>query len=85
MQVMVTENNLSNSIQFDSEVGLFVMRCVIWYHLCCLKSMKNTHRGVLFFVKLQESIPLWVFFKVFKIVQMVPNRAKHLILDQQET
>ena len=67
MQVMVTENNLSNSIQFDSEVGLFVMRYVIWYHLYCLKSMKNNHRGVLFFVKLQESIPLWVFFKFLKL------------------
>ena len=31
------------------------MRCLIWYHLCNLKNMKNTHGGVLILVKLQAS------------------------------
>ena len=31
----------------------FVMRCTIWYHLCNLKNVKNTHGGVLLLVKLQ--------------------------------
>ena len=25
----------------------YVMRCAIWYHLYCLKNVKNTHGGVL--------------------------------------
>ena len=29
------------------------MRCSIWYHLCNLKSVKNTNGGVLLLVKLQ--------------------------------
>ena len=33
--------------------GVYVMRCAIWYHLYNLKNVKNTHGGVLFFVKLQ--------------------------------
>ena len=33
--------------------GPFVMRCAIWYHLYNLKSVKNTHGGVLILVKLQ--------------------------------
>ena len=31
------------------------MRCAIWYHLCNLKNVKNTHGGVLILVKLQAS------------------------------
>ena len=50
------------------------MRCAIWYHLCSLKNMKNTHGGVLILVKLQPlacnftkiNTPLWVFFTFFK-------------------
>ena len=29
------------------------MLCVIWYHMCNLKNVKNTHRGVLLLVNLQ--------------------------------
>ena len=29
------------------------MRCTIWYHLCNLKNMKNTHGEVLLLEKLQ--------------------------------
>ena len=46
--------------------------CAIWYHLCNLKNVKNTHGGVLLLVKLQG------IFQVFQIVQMVTNRAKRL-------
>ena len=31
----------------------YVMCCVIWYHLCNLKKVKDTHRGVLLLRKLQ--------------------------------
>ena len=30
-----------------------MVRCAIWYHLCNLKNVKNTHGGVLILVKLQ--------------------------------
>ena len=65
-----------------------VMRCYgIRYHLYKSKNVKNTHRGVLPLVTLQASAynfaktntPPWVFFHLFKIVQMVPNRAKRHI------
>ena len=47
----------------------------IWYHLCYLKSVKNTHGGVLRLVKLQvkacnftkSNTPSWVFFTFFKL------------------
>ena len=29
------------------------MRCAVWYHLYNLKNVKNTHGGVLIFLKLQ--------------------------------
>ena len=49
--------------------------------------MKNIHGGMLLLVKLQASACNFTkkyhssmgFFHVFKIVQMVPNRAKRLI------
>ena len=48
--------------------------------------MKNTHGGVLLLITLQalfcnftSNIPPWVFFKVFLIVQITPNRAKRRI------
>ena len=52
---------------------LYVMLCRIWYHLYNLKSVKNTHGGVLLLVKFQASTcnftennaPPWVFFHVF--------------------
>ena len=54
---------------------LFVMRCAIWYHLHNFKNVKNTHGGVIIFVKLQAeacnftkfNTPLWVFFTFFKL------------------
>ena len=33
--------------------SLYVMLCVIWYHLYNLRNVKNTHEGVLLLVKLQ--------------------------------
>ena len=45
--------------------------CAIWYHLYYLKNLKNTHGGVLLLVKLEAKAPWY---------QMIPNRAKHLIL-----
>ena len=50
-----------------------VMLCAIWYHLYNLKNVKNTHGGEKYF-----SMGV---FHVFKIVQMVPNRATHDSLD----
>ena len=52
-----------------------------------LKNVKNAHAGVLILAKFQaqacnftkSNTPICVFFKFFKNVQMVPNRAKHLI------
>ena len=32
---------------------IFVMHCAIWYHLYNLKTVKNTHGGVLILVKLK--------------------------------
>ena len=58
------------------------MRCAIWYHLYNIKNVKKTHGGVLLLVKLQPAtllkltLPMGVFY-VFKIAQMVPNRATH--------
>ena len=50
-----------------------------------LKNMKNTHGGVLFSVKLPTEAYKFTkkhsstgVFHVFQIVQIVPNRAKHL-------
>ena len=59
------------------------MRSAIWYHLNNLKNVKNTHEGVLLLQAKASSFtknntPSWVFH-IFKIVQMVPNRAKHHI------
>ena len=68
-----------------------VMRCAIWYHLCNLKNVKNTHGWVLLLVKLQASTynftkrdtPPWVFFTFFKlfkwnqIVQSITNFSDH--------
>ena len=64
------------------------MRCAIWYRFYNLKNVRNTHGGVPLLVKLQDSAchftksntHPWVFFHVFKIVQMVPNRVNHLII-----
>ena len=70
------------------------MLCAICYHLYNLKNKKNTHGGVFPLVKLQvlveawnftkSNTPPWVFFNVFKIVQMVPNHAKDHIVAYQK-
>ena len=67
------------------------MRCAIWNHLYSLKNVKSTHGGVLTLVKLQTeacnftkiNTPLWGVFHVFKIVQIVPNRATHHNFESQ--
>ena len=53
----------------------YVMRCAIWYPLCNLKNVKNTHEEVLILVKLQASArnftkintSPWMFFTFFKL------------------
>ena len=44
---------------------------------------KNTHGEVIILVKINT--PPWVLFNVFKIVQMVPNRAKCIISSKLAT
>ena len=59
---------------FDAWMFICVVRCAIWYHLCNLKNLKNTHEGVLILVKLQApacnftkiNTLSWVFFAFFK-------------------
>ena len=54
---------------------LYLMFCMIWYYLCNLKNMKNTHGGVLLLVQLQaeacnftkSNTLLWVFFTFFNL------------------
>ena len=43
----------SQTLGFSLHYGktLYVVRCTIWYRLYNLKSVKNTHRGVLLFSK----------------------------------
>ena len=53
------------------------MLCAIWYHLYNFKNTKNTHGGVLLLVKVTL---LHGCFHIFKIAQMVPNRATHHII-----
>ena len=62
------------------------MNCATWYHEYNLKNVKNTHRGVLLLVKpatLLKVTLLYRCFSRFLIVQMIPNRVKHLILWEQ--
>ena len=52
-----------------------MVRCAIWYRLSNLKSLKNTHGGVLILVKLQAKVcsftkintSPWGFFTFFKL------------------
>ena len=50
-----------------------MMRYAIWYHLYNLKLQAES----LHFFK--SNAPRWVFFTLLKLVEMVPNRAKHHI------
>ena len=54
----------------------FKTLCMIWYHLHNLKYLKNTNIGLL----LSSFRTNHGCFHVFQIVQMVPNRAKPLVL-----
>ena len=48
--ILIVEIN----IQASKYIGkIFVIFCAIWYHLYILRNKKNTHGGVLLFVKLQ--------------------------------
>ena len=61
---------------------IYVICCSIWFPLHNFKNVKNTHGEVLLLVKLQaktNTAPR-VFSTFFKIVQIVTNHAKHLIL-----
>ena len=49
---------------------LYVMRCAIWYNLNNLKTVKNTHGEVLLLAHSSMGV-----FHIYKILQMVPNRA----------
>ena len=61
--------------------------CAIWSHLYNLKTVKNTHGGVIFLVKLQASFYNFtksitrpcVFFAFFQTVQMGPNHTKRFM------
>ena len=62
----------------------FGLLCAVWYCLYNFKNVKNTHGGVPLLAKLQPATLLkqhssMGVFHVFKIVQMVPKRAKPLI------
>ena len=53
--------------------------CAIWYHFYNFKNVERTHGGVILLViatLLKASLSMGVFY-FFKIVQMVPNSAKH--------
>ena len=51
------------------------MRCTIWYQLYSLKTVKNTHGGVVLLTKLhakahnftKSNTPPWVFFTFLKL------------------
>ena len=52
MSIFCQKQNFIKSFYSVLNFGcfLYVMRCVIWYHLFNLKNLKNTHGGVLLFV-----------------------------------
>ena len=73
--------------------GYILMRCAIWYHLCNLKNVKNTHGGVLLLVKSQakacnfnkSNTPPWLFvtfFKLHKQYQIVQRITYSLMLTE---
>ena len=68
-------NGERKSATFTSHLpGIYVMFCVMWYHLYNFKKMKKPNGGVLLLVKFQtwactftkSNTPLWVFFTFFK-------------------
>ena len=57
---MFLDNGLTElRMFFMTRSTTFVIRCAIWYYLCNLKNVKNTHGGVLILVKLQAQALLW--------------------------
>ena len=67
---------------FLSFVKTIVMRLAIWCQLYNLKSVKNTHGGVLLLV-IKSDTPPWVFFTIFKshkwyqIAQRISYATRH--------
>ena len=68
-------NEERKSATFTSHLpGIYVMLCVMSYHLYNFKKMKKPNGGVLLLVKFQtwactftkSNTPLWVFFTFFK-------------------
>ena len=57
------------------------MFCAIWYHLYNLKSVKNTHGGVLLLVKFTKSkllpLSLYVLLNTSVIALSVPGSYRH--------
>ena len=59
----------------NSILNIFQKTCAIWYHLYNIKNVKNTHGGVLLYVKLKAEACIftkintspWVFFTYFKL------------------
>ena len=64
-----------NSV-FYIDCTIIVMRCAIWYHLYNLKNVKNTHRGVLFLVKLQAEAKLTLLHECFSRFLNCKNGTK---------
>ena len=60
----VFQNSDGESIEINQTP--YVMRCAIWYHLCNLKNVKNTHGGVLLLVT-KSNTPPRVFFTFFNL------------------
>ena len=66
------------------------MLCAIWYHLCNLKTVKNTHGGMLILVKLQAeacnftkiNTPPWVFFTFFNLFKwyQIAQRTTYMFI-----
>ena len=63
---------------------LYMMLCMIWYHLYNLKNVKNTHGGVLLLAKLQaeacnftkSNTPPWVFFTFLNCTNGTKSRKR---------
>ena len=69
------------------------MCCAVWFHLCNLKNVKNTHGAVLILVKLQASacnftkintLP-WVFFTCFKLCKWYQITQRITYLEEIHT
>ena len=62
------ESIISFPIAYEtSQQHLFVMLCVILYHLYNLKNVKNTHGRTLLLIKTKSNTPPWVFFTFLKL------------------